>query len=35
MARSLSGLDKNVQLVRNGFDGELLVAEDLYCRSLR
>lgn len=35
MARSLAGLEQNVQLVRNGYDGELLVAEDLYCRELR
>lgn len=32
MARSLRGLEQNVQLVRDGFDGELLIAEDLYCR---
>jgi len=35
MARSLQRLGQNVQLVRNGFDGELLIAEDLYCRALR
>jgi len=35
MARSLQRLEQNVQLVRNGFDGELLIAEDLYCRALR
>jgi len=34
MARSLRGLDENVQLVRDGFDGEVLVASDLYCRVL-
>ena len=32
MARSLRGLEQNVQLVRDGYDGELLIAEDLYCR---
>ena len=31
MARSLQGLEENVQLVRRGFEGEVLVAEDLYC----
>ncbi len=35
MARSLRALEENVQLVRNGYDGELLIAEDLYCHVIR
>ena len=31
MARSLDNLEDNVAFVRGKFDGELLVAEDLYC----
>lgn len=34
MARSLNELDKNVQIVRDGYAGEVLVANDLYCRAL-
>jgi ribonuclease BN (tRNA processing enzyme) len=33
MARSLRGLDENVQIVRSGYAGELLIAEDLFCRA--
>jgi len=32
MARSLRGLEENVQLVRDGFDGEVVIAEDMYCQ---
>ena len=35
MARSLKELAKNVQLVRDGYKGEVLVAEDLYCHVIR
>ena len=31
MARSLRSLDENVQIVREGYDGELLIADDLRC----
>jgi len=31
MARSLANLEENVQLVRDGFEGDVLVARDLYC----
>ena len=31
MARSLKNLDDNVQIVREGFEGSLLLAEDLRC----
>lgn len=31
MARSLSNFDENQQIVRDGFDGQLLIAEDLLC----
>ena len=31
MARSLRNLEENVQIVREGYAGKLLIAEDLYC----
>jgi ribonuclease BN (tRNA processing enzyme) len=31
MARSLSDLNKNVELVRSGYPGEIVLAEDLAC----
>jgi ribonuclease BN (tRNA processing enzyme) len=31
MARSLRSFDENVQIVREGYEGELLVADDLAC----
>ena len=31
MARSLSNLDANVDIVRGGYDGEVVVASDLAC----
>jgi ribonuclease BN (tRNA processing enzyme) len=31
MARSLANLEENVKLVRDGFEGNVLVASDLYC----
>lgn len=34
MARSLRSFDENVQIVREGYDGELLIAEDLGCFAL-
>jgi ribonuclease BN (tRNA processing enzyme) len=34
MARSLKDLDQNVQLVRDGFSGDVEVATDLYCQAL-
>ncbi len=34
MARSLKNLDKNVQIVREGYNGDLLIAEDLACFTL-
>jgi len=34
MARSLKNLDQNVQLVRDGFSGDVEVATDLYCQAL-
>ena len=34
MARSLNDLEQNVQLVRDGFDGDVQVATDLYCMPL-
>jgi ribonuclease BN (tRNA processing enzyme) len=35
MARSLRTLEDNVQIIDDGFDGELLLAEDLYCQIVR
>ncbi|MGB5334707.1 MAG: MBL fold metallo-hydrolase [Woeseiaceae bacterium] len=35
MARSLQDIDKNVALVRNGYDGEVVLAEDLICVAAR
>jgi ribonuclease BN (tRNA processing enzyme) len=35
MARSLAGLSENVRIVRNGYEGEVLIAEDLYCHVIR
>ena len=34
MARSLRSFDENVQIVRDGYNGELLVADDLSCFAL-
>ena len=34
MARSLRSFDENVRIVREGYEGELLIAEDLSCFSL-
>jgi ribonuclease BN (tRNA processing enzyme) len=34
MARSLKNLDQNVRLVRDGFNGDVEVAADLYCKAL-
>jgi len=34
MARSLKDLDKNAQLVKDGFSGDVEVATDLYCQAL-
>lgn len=34
MARSLRNFDENVQIVHNGYDGELLLADDLACFTL-
>ncbi len=34
MARSLASLEDNVAIVREGYDGELLIAEDLGCFTL-
>jgi hypothetical protein len=34
MARSLRSFDENVQIVREGYDGELLIADDLRCIAL-
>jgi hypothetical protein len=34
MARSLRNLDANLDVVRQGFDGNIVVAEDLACISL-
>ena len=34
MARSLRSFDQNVQLIREGYNGELLIADDLSCFTL-
>ena len=34
MARSLRSFDENVQIVREGYDGQLLIADDLSCLAL-
>jgi hypothetical protein len=34
MARSLRNLEQNVQLVNEGFAGDVEVAVDLYCKAL-
>ncbi len=34
MARSLKNLEQNVQLVRDGFNGDVRIADDLYCQIL-
>ncbi len=31
MARSLNELDKNVELVRTSYSGDIILAEDLTC----
>jgi len=35
MARSLSAFEENQQIVRDGFDGQVLIAEDLFCHPVR
>jgi len=35
MARSLRSFDENVQIVRDGYNGELLIADDLQCIALK
>ena len=35
MARSLRDLDANVDVVRSGYDGKVIVAEDLTCVVVR